>query len=300
MSSIPKIAAVIVTYNRSAKLARVLEALRSQSLAPDQVHVIDNASTDDTAEVVAAMADALPGLRYHRLPANIGGAGGFHHGMKLAYEAGADYLWVSDDDAYPDADAIRLLHMALVQFEELHGRSPSFACSRVNWVDGTVCEMNVPRTVWDWSRFLVPDRPWPLIDSCSFVSVLVPRWALAAHGLPIPDYFIWFDDAEFTRRLSRTYPGILVPASVVIHDIAENKGVNFGLVTEKNVWKFEYGARNETSFLMREFGLFGTLPYFFSLKDQMKWGKVPWSLRRRIYRAFISGWFFKPKIPRLD
>jgi GT2 family glycosyltransferase len=300
MPSHPTIAAVIVTHNRSAKLARVLQALAAQSLRPDQVHVIDNASTDDTAAVVAAMAETTPGLRYHRLPTNIGGAGGFHHGMKQAYDAGADYLWVSDDDAYPAPDAIEQLFQALQHFEQTHGKRPSFACSRVNWVDGVICEMNVPRPVWDWPRYLVPDQPWPLVDSCSFVSILIPRWALTQHGLPIAEYFIWFDDAEFTRRLSKTFPGILVPASVVTHDTAENKGVNFGFVTEQNLWKFVYGARNETSFLTREFGFLGTLPYIFSVHYQMAQAKVPWSLRRRIFRAIISGWVFKPKIPSIN
>lgn len=300
MPTHPQIAAVIVTHNRSAKLARVLQALAVQSLPLSQIHVIDNASTDDTAAVVSAMADTLPGLRYQRLPTNIGGAGGFHHGMKQAFDAGADYLWISDDDAYPDPDAIQHLFLALRQFEQTHGKRPSFACSRVNWVDGTICEMNIPRAVWDWSRYLEVDQSWALVDSCSFVSILVPRWALAEHGLPIPDYFIWFDDAEFTRRLSKTFPGILVPESTVTHDIAENKGVNFSLVTAQNLWKFVYGARNETSFLTREFGVLGTLPYIFHLQAQMAHGKVPWSLRRRIYRAIISGWVFKPKIPRLD
>lgn len=300
MPSHPTIAAVIVTHNRSAKLARVLQALAAQSLPPDQVHVIDNASTDDTASVVKAMAEALPGLHYHRLPENIGGAGGFHHGMKQACDAGADYLWVSDDDAYPDPDAIQHLYLALQQFEQTHGKRPSFACSRVNWIDGTLCEMNVPRAVWDWTRYLVPDQPWALVESCSFVSILVPRWAITQHGLPIPDYFIWFDDAEFTRRLSKSFPGILVPASTVTHDTAENKGVNFRFVTEQNLWKFVYGARNETSFLTREFGVLGTVPYIFNVQYQMAQGKVPWALRRRIYRAIISGWFFKPRIPRLD
>ena len=76
--------------------------------------------------------------------------------------------------------------------------------------------------------------------------------------------------------------------------------VSLGFVTEQNLWKFVYGARNETSFLTREFGLLGTLPYIFSVQYQMAQGKVPWSLRRRIYRAIISGWVFKPRIPRLD
>lgn len=41
-----KLAAVIVTHNRADKLAKVLQALRSQTRVPDVIYVIDNASTD--------------------------------------------------------------------------------------------------------------------------------------------------------------------------------------------------------------------------------------------------------------
>lgn len=41
-----KLAVVIVTHNRAEKLAKVLQALRSQTRVPDVIYVIDNASID--------------------------------------------------------------------------------------------------------------------------------------------------------------------------------------------------------------------------------------------------------------
>lgn len=299
MTALSKIAAVIVTYNRSAKLMQVLDALDRQTLKPDLVFVVDNASTDDTQALVQARAAEMPCLRYVRLPENVGGAGGFHEGMKVAYASGANYLWISDDDAYPQPDAVERLLDAIRRFEEQHVWRPSFACSRVEWIDGTLCEMNTPRPVWDWPRFVQPGQAWALVDSCSFVSVLIPRWAIEAHGLPIADYFIWFDDAEYTRRLSKSYPGIFVPESRVTHDTPENKGVNFSLVTPKSLWKFRYGARNEASFRAREQGIMGVLSFFWGVRLQMKAGGVPFSIRRQIYRAILQGWRFRPAIVRV-
>lgn len=296
MSVLNKIAAVIVTYNRSDKLMKVLDSLSEQTLPPELIVVVDNASTDDTQDLVRARAKDLPALRYLRLPKNIGGAGGFHEGVKAAYEQGANYIWISDDDAYPDPDALQKLLEAILAFEERYQWRPSFACSRVEWTDGSLCEMNTPQPVWDWARFVRPDSPWALVGSCSFVSVLVPRWAVREHGLPIADYFIWFDDAEYTRRLSRSYPGIFCPESRVTHDIPENKGVNYGLVTDKSLWKFKYGARNETSFHRRERGLYGVLAFFHRVRSEMRQGGVPRKLRWQIYRAILQGMSFRPKI----
>ena len=128
---------------------------------------------------------------------------------------------------------------------------------------------------------------------------MIPRWAVREHGLPIADYFIWFDDAEYTRRIARSYPGIFVPESVVIHDTPDNRGVNFGLIDEKSLWKFKYGARNETSFRRREAGLISVLAYTYGVRQQMRDGDVPPGLRRQIYRAILNGLKFRPAIERV-
>ncbi|TQS70017.1 glycosyltransferase [Rhodobacteraceae bacterium] len=294
MSVLSQTAAVIVTFNRSGKLSNVLDALARQTRPPEVIYVIDNASTDDTAAVV--QAKAMDTLRYVKLPKNIGGAGGFYEGVKLAYAEGANYIWISDDDAYPEPDALERLHHDLTDFEARFQWRPSFACSRVEWIDGSLCEMNTPSPVWDWPRFLRAQTPWTLVDSCSFVSVLIPRWAVREHGLPIKDYFIWFDDAEYTRRIARSYPGIFCPESRVIHDTPENKGVNYSLVTAKSLWKYAYGARNETSYRRRERGMVGVASFAYNVHRDMKAGNVPWPVRRKIYGAILRGMSFRPKI----
>ncbi|RMH40574.1 MAG: glycosyltransferase [Alphaproteobacteria bacterium] len=289
-------AAVIVTYNRAAKLGRTLDSVLGQTVRPDAIYVIDNASTDDTPRVIAERA--TEGLHHIRLPENIGGAGGFHEGVKRAYADGHAFMWLMDDDSYPEPEALGTLIAAIRGFETRFGHRPSFACSFVKWVDGTLCEMNTPFPVWDWPRFYSAETPWFLVSSCSFVSALVPRWAVTAHGYPIRDYFIWYDDAEFTQRISRSYPGIFVPESVVIHDIPENKGVNYSLVNEANLWKFRYGARNEASFRWREQGLYGVLVFLRGVMRQMKAGGVPWRLRRQVLAALLRGITFRPAIEK--
>ncbi|MEM6439550.1 MAG: glycosyltransferase family 2 protein [Pseudomonadota bacterium] len=292
----PSLAAVIVTYNRREKLEKVIAALEAQTRAIDEIIVVDNASDDGTGDLLAARVG--PGFRHLRLPENIGGAGGFNAGTRAAYEAGHDLIWLSDDDAYPEPDAIGTLESALADFEARHGRRPSFACSMVRWTDGSLCEMNTPPTVWDWPRFYTPQTPWFLVRSCSFVSALVPRRSIEKHGLPIKDYFIWYDDAEYTKRLARGQPGLYVPNSVIVHDLPKNKGVNYGLVDEANIWKFEYGARNETSARWRDDGWFGVLEFLRHVWIQTSRAKVSWRLRRRVALAIWRGLFFRPKVER--
>src|SRR5260221_2165012 len=100
------VAAVVVTYNRKELLARCLEAIRAQSRPCERVFIVDNASTDGTPEYLAAAALMGDSIQYIRLPANSGSAGGFHEGMRRAYESGYDWLWLMDDDGCPAPDRL--------------------------------------------------------------------------------------------------------------------------------------------------------------------------------------------------
>ena len=291
------VAAVIVTFNRADKLKNVIDALLSQTINLDAIYVVDNASTDNTQELLKTYSGSAvtPVL----LPQNVGGAGGFHAGLRLAYEKGHDHIWVSDDDAYPEPDALEVLLKTMHRFDaETQWRTP-YACSKVNWIDGTICAMNIPSPVWDWPRWYDKSQPFFLVGSCSFVSVMVARWAIEKHGLPIKDYFIWHDDVEYTMRLSRSYPGLYVPDSIVVHDTPENKGVNFGLITEGNLWKYKFGARNEASRQLRDRGVYGYLAYLYNIRAQMGHGKVARPLRFQIYRSALNALRFRPKIDRV-
>lgn len=88
-----KVAAVVVTYNRKELLRECLQALLNQTRPLDEIIVVDNASTDGTDQMIP---EEFPQITHVRLPENIGGAGGFHEGMKLAYEKGHDWIWVMD------------------------------------------------------------------------------------------------------------------------------------------------------------------------------------------------------------
>ena len=89
----------IVTYNRSGLLTRLLESIIVMDPKPGHVVIIDNASVDDTTELVESFRDRLgTELVYQRLETNTGGSGGFSEGMRVAYELGSTWMWLMDDD----------------------------------------------------------------------------------------------------------------------------------------------------------------------------------------------------------
>lgn len=289
------VAAVVVTFNRLQKLKNVLAAIEAQSLPVAKLLVIDNASTDGTAEYLASVGTAVP-LEVVSMKTNSGGAGGFAEGMLRGYASGADHVWIMDDDCYPEPTALEALVEGFEGAVAELGPDVPFACSVVEFTDGTICEMNNPVPTWDWGRLLVRGQRNVMVVACSFVSVLIPRWAIAEYGLPYRDYFIWFDDREYTLRVTRRCPGVQVLDSVVIHDMGDNRGVNFAMVDGKSLWKFEYGVRNEASYQLHHRGLLYFLEFGARLFVSLHRGRVPFALRARLLRKLIAGIGFNPRV----
>ena len=234
-----RVAAVVVTYNRRALLEQCLAGLRSQTRAPATIVVVDNCSTDGTAELLAAVSGG-PGTPLHsvRTPENLGGAGGFALGMERALALDPDWLWLMDDDSVPEADSLERLLAAAEALNQVlpeaapgqgrTGLQPSvgFLASRVLWKDGSPHGMNVPGRM---SRYRARAVPGGLeaVDYASFVSLLVRREAVRACGLPIAEFFIGSDDVEYTWRLTRAgFGGYLVHSSRVRHLTADNAGID--------------------------------------------------------------------------
>ncbi len=204
--------------NRRALLEECLDAVAGQSHPIDRIVVVDNASSDDTPVYLATRTSPI--YKIARLDENIGGAGGFAHGIRLAAAEQADLLWLMDDDCIPSPDALEQLVLAGAKCHAL-GVEYSFLCSRVIDMDGSACNHPVPSTACNssgWPRWAeLSDHGYILVDECTFVSVALSARHVHRAGLPFRPMFIWGDDTEYTRRLSLQAPGIFVGRSRVLH-----------------------------------------------------------------------------------
>lgn len=257
-SKLKRVAAVVVTYNRKALLRECLDALMAQEYPEMEILVIDNGSGDGTGELVRERyqaASRFP-LRYYNTGRNLGGAGGFNFGMKKAMEGGCGWLWLLDDDCIVRPDSLK----ALMREAEGPGEKAGFLCSRVLWQDGSLCRMNIPwvsyrEKISETERGAVP------VIMATFVSFLVSRKRVEEFGFPISDFFIWADDMEYSRRISRKYPGRYAGASQVLHKTRTNIGSNLVLDAAQDLSRYRYAYRNEYYVYRRE-GLPGRLFYF--------------------------------------
>ena len=189
----PRIVAVVVTFNRLTLVQRLVARLTEIDRL-DEVVVVDNASTDGTGEWLAS----VEGVVVHRLDRNRGGAGGFHEGLRLAVECGADLAWLMDDDGLPDLGCLD----ALLTHDGLDFWGPVV----VDEADPArlVFPIRLPggtRVVHDTAAVeraavggLVRDVVIP------FNGVLVTRDLAERIGYPREEFFIWGDDHEYRLR----------------------------------------------------------------------------------------------------
>ncbi|MDQ3474934.1 MAG: glycosyltransferase, partial [Actinomycetota bacterium] len=236
------VVAVVVTWNRAELLARSLCAILAQTSLPDQILVIDNASTDETATM---LADRFTGrVEVVRLAENIGGAGGFAAGIVRALEYFPDAVWLLDDDTVPHPTALQALLEARRHYP---GPAPAIVASRVVWTDGRDHPMNTPRRkpgAGRAERLAAEGIGATPIRSASFVSILCSAEILRERGLPEVDYFLWNDDFEFTTRLLRGQRGLLCPASLVDHHTKTfggsdtDPGDRFYFEVRNKIWVF--------------------------------------------------------------
>ncbi|MGX9357546.1 glycosyltransferase [Roseobacteraceae bacterium S113] len=210
--------AVVVSHNRLAALKVTLgRLLESDDAVLGAIVVVDNASTDGTAQWLAVQSD--PRLDVIRCETNTGGAGGFERGMRHASAAhDPDWMVVMDDDARPYPGALETFQrLDLAQWEAV--------AAAVYLPDGAIAEMNRPsrNPFWHGRAFwrtaargragfhLGPEAyagaaPVP-IDVTSFVGFFISRAGIARAGYPEADLFLYGDDGLYTLGLSKAGGG---------------------------------------------------------------------------------------------
>jgi GT2 family glycosyltransferase len=235
------VAVVVVTYNRADLLERMLVGLAALERLPDAVVVIDNASTDHTPAVLAAATN--PGLQVIRTEDNLGGAGGFHLGVRTAYQAGFDRVWLMDDDVVPAPGCLTVLmardeDCLMAVREDTAGRLVEKAATRFDLRNPLAIRPKKGMVETDFgSRDRMPELVG--LENVAFEGFMVRRTVIDAIGLPDASYFIFYDDVDFAVRARRA--GFRIWA---VRDAVLVRQLDFSQQHDLSGWKGYYMYRN--------------------------------------------------------
>jgi rhamnopyranosyl-N-acetylglucosaminyl-diphospho-decaprenol beta-1,3/1,4-galactofuranosyltransferase len=241
--SVPTVAVVVVTYNRADLLGRMLDGLAAQARRPDAVYIVDNASSDHTREVLDKWHGGDLPLHVTHSSDNLGGAGGFHLGLRLAHADGFDRIWLMDDDVVPAPDCLAVLmgreeECLMAVREDTSGRLVEKAALRFDLTNPLAIKPKTAMVETTYgTRSAMPERVE--LENVAFEGFMVHRSVVDRVGFPDPTFFIFYDDVDFALRVRRE--GVRIWG---IRDAVLVRQLDFDQQHDLGSWKGFYMYRN--------------------------------------------------------
>jgi len=247
------IGVVIVNWNGCADTVACLESLVAADPGPASIVVVDNGSTDDSAETLTRWAAQHPALRTAVVAdaMNRGFAGGCNVGIAhLVGDSGVDHILLLNNDATVDRAFFAELARAVA------------VVPTAGIVGATIYEMARPGSVWYAGgrirrqragtihhRCVPPNEPaipTEFVTGCAML-ISLPAWRTVG---PLPEcYFMYFEDAEYCLRARAAgWQVVYAPRAIVRH--AVNATVRRAVDPYRNEYWF---ARARALFARRNF-----------------------------------------------
>lgn len=223
-STHPSVAVLTVNTNGAAFIAEFGESLAKVTYPNYRLIVVDNASTDNSLEILKR---SQPEAVVLQNDANLGFTGACNRGLAYCLDQGFDYVLLLNSDLVMEPD---FLDQLVASADERTMTAPkTYLYHQPGRLDDSVGEFDWTRGVWKQRILGKPptpdfDRPRP-VDSANLSCLLVPAGLLREVGLLDDNFFIYYDDTDFVRRARiKGYRLWFVPAAVIYHE----KGATIG------------------------------------------------------------------------
>ena len=150
---------VVVTYKRQELLTDLFDSILQLTQAPWRIVVVDNENSADTRTMVEQFSERVTGRwgktiidgsgnqeRVVYLPQdhNGGGAGGFSAGVRKAYELGAKWFWVMDDDVAVEPEGLDLLAKWSDRYQVVQGSRLDYDGGPFYWQYHFLTALGIP------------------------------------------------------------------------------------------------------------------------------------------------------------
>ena len=266
-------AIVIVTFKRQDLLAGLLDSILELTVAPWRVVVVDNENSPRTAEMVHAFGeraderwgttgddpDAEGGVSrvvYDPMETNTGGSGGFSEGVRRAFELGAEWFWVMDDDVAVLPEGLEVLGRWSSEADAIMGQRRDTDGGHFFWQYRFSTTLGIynplSRDAWhEGERF-------KLCNALCFEGGFFSRRVVEKIGVPDARFFIYLDDALYGYLASKVTDVIYVPDYVLCRrrEVPNQQVGNVRQLNSTSDMTRYYITRNR-GYLARYFQIYG-------------------------------------------
>jgi GT2 family glycosyltransferase len=222
VSESPRLGVVVLSWNGREDTLACLRSLAEVCYEPLDVVVVDNGSSDGSADAVAAEFAAVELVRSER---NLGYAGGMNLGAERALARGADLVLLLNNDTVVAPDALG----ALVE-EAVRRPGAAGLCPVVYFTDP-------PDAIWYAGARFDPRRGYQgrhlqeapagvaATERACGAALLVPAGTIAELGLFDEELFAYAEDADWSLRAREAgHELLVVPAARVWHHVSSATG----------------------------------------------------------------------------
>lgn len=290
-----KTIAVVVTYNRRELLKRTVDCLRRQTAPLSSIVVVNNGSTDGTAEWLNTQSGLVVINQ-----SNVGGSGGFFTGMQYAYEAGADWIWCMDDDVFPQASCLKEL-LSCIEREGVGILAPRRVQeNKIFTHEFQGYNLINPFASMYTGKLSKQAVVCPTeIQGAAFEGLFIRREVVGKIGYPNKDLFIFCDDTDYCLRAVLAGYKILYVPSALMDKEKFFSNDSWSERSKKKKWKRFYQIRNST-YLNHHYGRNWAVRYlrgfigvsgyiltaFFTcpFTDAYRWKDIP-----QLWGAYLDG-----------
>ncbi|QNK58371.1 glycosyltransferase family 2 protein [Paenibacillus sp. PAMC21692] len=215
------VAIIICNWNKREYVLKCIESVLRSSYTHYDLYVVDNGSTDGSADAITAQFASQ--VKLIRKSQNTGGAGGFQVGIQAALAENYEFLYLLDNDVVVDQDALRHLVEFLSSNPEIGA-----AGSKILYMDKPDTIQYLGASI-DWDHFCLTHHYKNQLDTNDLPSIidtdmipacsmLVKTKAIVEVGGMDSEYFIYFDDVDmcYAMKLRGYKLSIYIP-SIVWH-----------------------------------------------------------------------------------
>ena len=221
-NTIDKLAVVVVTYKRQELLENLFKSFERLNQCPWRIVVVDNEKSEKTRDMVQDLDDVLTRrwgsasvddsgdssrVVYAPQSSNLGGAGGFSAGVKKAYELGAQWFWVMDDDVETVPESIESLSKWTKSHDVIQGSRLDYDGGDFYWQYKFIVSLGIPNPI---APAAFGPSGYRVMNTMCFEGGLFKRNIVEKIGLPDPHYFIYWDDTTYGYLASKVTNPIVV------------------------------------------------------------------------------------------
>lgn len=214
---------IVLNWNGKNDTLECLQSLQKTNYPNFKILVVDNGSTDDS---VYAIKTSFPKVEVLETGENLGFAGGNNVGITYAYNQGADYIFLLNNDTSVKDDFISILvatgesdkQIGLIGSKIYYFDHPTiiwFAGGKITGLKGVHLGLNQE----DSSQFNQTKE----VDYLTGCALMIKREVIAKIGTLTEDYFLYYEDTDYSAKAKKAgFKIVYEPRSIIYHKVSRS------------------------------------------------------------------------------